>query len=264
MKFFKIFIFSVICGFFALPSVYASTPLNVTYSLYAGGFNVVDIEGTYAVTPDSYAMTMDMQTTGMLGKLAPWSGVIQSNGLNKRENSTPLKHSFASTWRDETETTTFTFNNDGTLKSHIRIKSDGKTVNEMPPSDVYDGAPNDMLSALFRTMNQSSCASSQSVLDGKRKFDMVFKSKGEGFLKQSKYSVFEGKAEICEVEIVPVAGKWRDKPRGWMSIQGQAKDQGQLPRLWFGRVRDDMPPIPVRFQIKTDYGTMIMHLKSID
>jgi hypothetical protein len=245
-------------------SASAQMPLNVTYALYAGGFNVVDIHGTYDTANEAYAMTMDLETAGLLGRVAPWAGEIKSHGLNRAGGATPLEHSFKSTWRGEVETTTFNFGKDGALKSHIRTENDGKMVDKMPPQDVYADKPVDMLSALFRVMNTQGCENKIPAWDGKRRFDMVFKSQGEGLLKKTKYSAFEGKTEICTVEIKPVAGKWRDNPRGWMSIQGQAKDNGALPKLWFGSVRDDMPPIPVRFQIKTDYGTMIMHLKSFD
>jgi hypothetical protein len=82
-------------------------------------------------------------------------------------------------------------------------------------------------------------------------------------MEANKYNRYNGMAEICEVEIVPVAGKWRDKPRGWMNIQGQAKEKGQLPRLWFGQVEEGFPAIPVRMTIKTNYGTMLMHLQDV-
>lgn len=240
----------------------SSEPLKVTYGLYASGFNVVDIKGTYDLSGDTYDLTMDLKTQGMLGSLAPWSGLIKTSGLNKGVDSTPLTHSFASTWRGETETTAFTFDRNGALKS-MAITEDGKTETEMPPAEVYKDNPVDMLSALLRAMNNPSCASKQPSFDKKRRFDMVFRSKGTEMLEQSKYSIYNGEAEICEIEIVPVSGKWREKPRGWMSIQNQAKDNGQLPQLWFGKVRDDMPPIPVRFLIKTNYGAMVMHLKSV-
>lgn len=241
----------------------ASEPLKVTYALYASGFNVVDMQGTYTITDNTYDLIMDLETTGMLGRLAPWSGVIQSSGLNKGVNSSPLKHSFASTWRDDTETNIFEFDQSGALKSYIKKDSDGTTKDKMPDDEVLAGKPTDMLSALFRAMQGDGCTSTHPALDGKRRFDMAFRSKGTDVLQQSKYSIFEGEAEICEVEIIPVAGKWRDKPRGWMSIQQQAKGKGQLPRIWFGKVRDDLPPIPVRFLIKTDYGAMVMHLKDV-
>ncbi len=242
---------------------HASEPLKVTYGIYASGFNVVDMTGTYTINDDAYDLKMDLKTVGMLGKLAPWGGVIHSNGLNKGDKSTPLKHSFASTWRDKIETSTFTFNDDGKLKSYIVEEDDGTIKDKMPDKEVYEGNPVDMLTALFRTMHGKTCESSQPALDGKRRFDMAFRSVGTETRDKSRYSVYEGEAEICEVEIIPVAGKWREKPRGWMSIQGQAKENGELPRLWFGKVRDNMPAIPVRFQIKTNYGTMIMHLKDV-
>ena len=248
--------------FMTAPAV-ASTPkpLKVTYGLYAGGFNVVDIQGTYTITNNTYDLNMDLKTAGMLGKLAPWEGVLNSQG----KNASPLEHSFKSVWRGKPEITTFRFNKDGSLKSHVRVEDDGKIVDEMPPAEVLAGNPTDTMTALYMAMsNANGCATTERVMDGKRSFDMAFRSKGQEDLKASKYSVFDGSAEICEVEIIPVAGKWREKPRGWMSIQEQAKGNGQLPRLWFGRVHDDMPPIPVRFFIKTNYGAMVMHLKLVD
>ena len=241
----------------------AAEPLRVTYGLFASGFHVVDMTGTYDVTNDKYDLKMDLQTIGMLSSVAPWAGIINSNGINKGAQSTPLKHSFASTWQGETEITQFTFNKEGRLVSHSRKENDGTVVDKMPDVDVYSDNPTDMLSALFRAMSNDSCSGTYPALDGKRRFDMVFSSKGRQVMKPSSYSTFSGNAEMCEIEIKPVGGKWREKPRGWMSIQEQAKGNGQLPRIWFGKVRSDMPRIPVRFFIKTDYGAMVMHLKAV-
>jgi hypothetical protein len=258
------FLIALSCLFIFLGgSVAASEPLKVTYGLYTGGFNVVDIEGVYNIDAGQYDLKMDLKTTGLLGKLAPWSGVIKSRGHQTDGSVVPLEHSFASTWRDDTEKTTFIFDDEGTLKSLTRIDEDGKEIRDMPVAEVYEGNPVDMLSALFQVMNQDTCANEVMGFDKKRRFNMVFVSQDRVKMEKSKYSKFSGNAEICTVEIVPVAGKWRDKPRGWMSIQEQAKDNGQLPRLWFGKVHDEMPKIPVRFQIKTNYGTMIMHLKDV-
>jgi hypothetical protein len=241
----------------------AAEPLRVTYGIYAGGFHVMDMQGIYTLQDDGYDLKMDMKTVGMLGALAPWSGVIVSNGVNKDIESFPRHHQFVATWRGKDEITTFTFDEKGDLTSYILREDDGTVKDEMPVAEVMAGSPVDMLSALFRVMNNDTCEMSPLALDGKRSFEMVFTSKGEVMMEPSRYSVYSGPAEICEIEIVPVAGKWREKPRGWMSLQGQAKGKGQLPRLWFGRVRDDMPPIPVRFTIKTDYGSMLMHLQGV-
>jgi len=240
---------------------HAANPLKVKYAIYASGFEVVNIDGTYIKTDDGeFKMDMDLETAGLLGKLAPWSGLLQSNGLDKGSASTPLHHSFANTWQGETETSLFNFDKNGQLTDYKKIKKDGTVQDTMPDIDVYDNGAMDMMTALYRTMNKASCEGSELAMDGKRKFNMVFKSNATGMITPTKYTSFNGPVEVCTVEIEPVSGKWRDKKRGWMSIQEQAKSKGQLPRIWFGKVRDDYPAIPVRFQIKTDYGVMIMHL----
>jgi len=243
--------------------VFAAEPLKVTYGIYAGGFHVMDMKGVYTLEDDYYHLEMDMETVGMLGAIAPWSGVIFSEGVNKGVESFPRRHEFIATWRGKDEITTFTFDESGALESYVLREDDGTVKEEMPDAEVMAGSPIDMLSALFRVMNNDTCEMTPVALDGKRSFEMVFTAIDEVMMEPSRYSAYAGPAEICEIEIVPVAGKWREKPRGWMSLQGQAKGKGQLPRLWFGKIRDDMPPIPVRFTIKTNYGSMLMHLKTI-
>ena len=204
---------------------HAKDPLKVTYGLYASGFNVVDIQGTYALNDGTYDLTMDLETVGMLGAVAPWGGLIKSNGLDKGTDSTPLEHSFTSTWRGKVETTTFSFNQDGSLKSYILEKDDGEIWDKMPKPEVYDGAPLDMLSALYRVMNNDSCEMTQAALDGKRRFDMVFRSLGTDVLEKSRYTIFEGEAEMCEIEIVPVAGKWRSRKTAWLDEFTRSKQK---------------------------------------
>jgi len=258
-------LFFIIFGLFPM-TVQAGSSLNVTYGIYMGGIHVVDIKGIYDITDQDYALEMDLRTRGVLGKLAPWSGQISSTGHYKGDLAVPSSHKFASTWRKETETNSFTFSRDGALEAYKRIEENGKIIDRMPESAVYADGATDMLTALLRVMDKTeddNCGATVPATDGKRRFDMVFRHKGQEIMKANRYSVFSGKALICDIEIVPVAGKWRDKPRGWMSIQDQAKGEGQLPRIWFGEVNDDLPPIPVRFEIKTSFGTLIMHLRGV-
>lgn len=254
-------------GIFGLFSVTVqAAPLEVTYGIYAGGMHVVDIKGKYDITDKAYQLDMDLHTRGLLGKLAPWSGQISSTGHYKGDTALPLSHQFASTWRDETETNSFTFNKEGVLQSYQRIEENGTIVDKMPESEVYAGGATDMLTALLRVMDQTedtTCGATVPATDGKRRFDMVFRDKGQDNMTANRYASYVGQALVCDIEIVPVAGPWREKPRGWMSIQEQARGKGELPRIWFGQVRDDMPPIPVRFEIKTNFGAMVMHLREI-
>ena len=92
---------------------------------------------------------------------------------------------------------------------------------------------------------------------------MVFSSKEMSTIRENRYSMYHGPAEICTIEIKPDGGHWREKPRGWMSLQEQAKGQGKLPRLWYADLPESPLPLPTKFIIKTDYGAMVMHLKEL-
>ena len=79
-------------------------------------------------------------------------------------------------------------------------------------------------------------------------------------MKSSGYNLYEGSAEKCTVEVRPVAGRWHEKPRGWMSIQEQGREKGMLPTVWMAKMNENGPAVPVTVRVKTDYGTLFMHL----
>tara|TARA_B100001750_G_C15515820_1_gene607083 strand:+ start:2828 stop:3613 length:786 start_codon:yes stop_codon:yes gene_type:complete len=247
----------------ATASAQTAQPLKVTYGLYASGFRVAVVDAVYDLSETGYGINADLDTAGMLATLAPWNGVIETTGRIAEGRLIPQSHEFANTWRDETKTNTFKFDKNGKLIAFTEEKTGEPLEDKMPPEEVYADNPVDMLTALMNAMRGQTCATTQKVMDGKRRFDIVFRSKGEETLKANNYNRYNGSAEICEIEIVPVAGKWREKPRGWMNIQEQAKTKGQLPRMWFGKVKDNAPAIPVRMMIRTSYGTMLLHLENV-
>jgi len=105
------------------------------------------------------------------------------------------------------------------------------------------------------------CEASSEVFDGKRRFKEIFTDAGEERLTATPANVFEGLAAKCQVEITPVAGEWSKKPRGWMAIQDQGRQAGALPLMWAGTLaHGGAPAVPVKVQIKTAYGTLMMQL----
>jgi len=102
------------------------------------------------------------------------------------------------------------------------------------------------------------------IFDGKRRFKLWFKDAGTETLTKSRYNIYDGVAIKCSVEVEPISGKWHEKPRGWMSIQEQGREKGILPTVWMGTVKGTDLYVPVKVRVKTDYGTLFMHLKSVD
>lgn len=248
-----------------IPKVWADN-FTAIYGIYTGGFHVVDLVGDFTMDDNGYTMTMNAKTIGLLGRLAPWAGDLQTTGGYTADGTPiPYDHNFASTWKGKVETTTFTYDKKGQFQSKTYIDEDGKVEKNQHDTSLSDNTV-DMLTALQRSMlaaRQGDCTMSVPSFDGKRRYNMVFTNTGEGEIRENRYSLYAGKAELCTIEIEPDGGKWRDEPRGWMSLQEQAKGKGQLPRLWYAKVNDMDMPLPVKFMIKTAYGTMVMHLREL-
>lgn len=259
-----------LCLFISLPALAAEKnrdSFEVTYAMYTGGFDVVEIDGFFKRTGSAYEMEMLAFTKGLLGSLAPWKGELNSKGkVSKKGDYTPNYHRFSSWWRSKEERTTFLYDASGKFKSMELIEENG-TKNTDPVDPELTSGTKDMLTALAVMLDHykkhGNCSVSVPSFDGKRKFNMVFKDTGDAEIKSGRYSIFAGKARTCTIEIVPVAGLWREKARGWMSVQDQGKKGNKLPKLWIAKPAENLPVIPVRFDVFTNYGSIVMHLTGV-
>lgn len=245
---------------------------TMTYDVYAGGIHALDARLEIGATEKDYDITLSSATHGFLKKLAPWSGIFSTDGeIDKKDDiPRPLTYLSSSTWKRETEEKHYTYDGKGSFLSYrvTETKKDQEPVDKTPEKIADDLTENttDLLSATFdllrRLPQQKECRGSYAIFDGDRSFKLEFKETKLERLKKTRYNIFEGEALICQVEVIPDKGKWRKKPRGWLSIQEQGRKVGSLPTIWFGRMGADGPYIPVKIRVKTDYGTLFMHLTS--
>lgn len=45
-----------------------------------------------------------------------------------------------------------------------------------------------------------------------------------------------------------------------MSIQEQGRERSTMPTIWFAKMAEGEPAVPVKIRVKTEYGALIMHL----
>lgn len=238
------------------------------YDVYAGGIHALqsklDID---LVNKGRYDVSLAAQTYGLLGKLAPWAGVFSSKGWVVGDKYQAETHQSITTWKDEKEVKTYQFNKDGSFKSYS-IKDDKYDGSVKKTDDILTQGTTDVLTATMATLQMvaqnNKCEGSSEIFDGKRRYKLIFNQKRNVELKRSRYNVYEGPAVECTAEVQPVAGKWREKPRGWMSIQEQGRNKGTMPTVWFASVVEGQPAVPVKVLVKTDYGTLFMHLTQYD
>ena len=159
------------------------------------------------------------------------------------------------------------YKKDGTFDK-LTITEDGQ---DKSPGEIESQLTNqtiDMLAASMNVMAQAKtskkCEGTSEVFDGKRRFKLIFKDVGNETLIKTRYNIFDGNTAKCTVEIEPISGKWHEKPRGWLSIQEQGRQKGSLPTVWFGQVKANGLYVPVKVRVKTDYGTLFMHLKAVE
>lgn len=262
-------------SFLALYSAYhpvfadesAGSKQRLVYDVYAGGIHAVQAELIVDMHDDDrYYMNLSAQTRGFLGKLAPWHGTFETEGW-RTSPAKPEIHRSTTTWRDEPAVKEFSYGKDGTFKG-LTITEDGEDRTPQSIEDALTQGTTDALTATLHVMNDASdgkaCDSSAEVFDGKRRYALHYTQEEIESLVRSRYNVYEGPSQRCVVEAVPISGAWHKKPRGWMSIQEQGRIKGSLPTIWLAQMDKNGPAVPVKIRVKTDYGTLFMHLVNYD
>lgn len=243
-----------------------AAPTKLTYKVYAGGVNAIDVDLNIDLKKSTYTSDLSAYTRGFLGKLVPWRGTFKSVGAKKEDQLSVREHQSISTWKGADDTATYTYDPNGNLKS-LKMVDNGvdKSPDKIDPTLTKNTT--DILTAtlnmLLNAKGNGRCDGSSDIFDSRRRFTIRFKDAGPDLLKQSRYTFYQGPARKCTVEVIPNGGAWHKKPRGWLSIQEQGRKKGALPTVWIAPVKQGFPPMPVKIMIKTDYGTMFMHLADI-
>ena len=244
----------------------ASHTSVLTYDVYAGGIHAMNAQLTVRKEPTKYEVSLVAATQGLLKKIADWSGKFQSKGNIAAGKTYPLMHQSASVWKGSTQSKTFQYDGKGKFLSY-KMAEGGV---DKTPTDVdltLATGTTDTLSSTMRLMmaipKEKVCSGKELVFDGDRNFRLIYKDTQVETLAKTDFNIYSGQAISCSVEVLPEKGKWRKKPRGWLSIQEQGRKQGALPTVWFGALKGQ-PDIyvPVKIRIQTDFGTLFMHLTS--
>lgn len=243
-----------------------ATPVRVTYKIYTGGVNAIDVDLNVDLKQKSYTADLTARTRGFLGKLVPWQGRFESQGIRTGKKLQALSHESISTWRGKDDRAVYTYDRAGKFKS-LKLTDDGIDKSPDKIDSTLTVGTMDILTAtldmLISSQESKTCSGAYPIFDSRRRFILKYSPVKSDVLKKSRYNIYDGLAQKCTVEVQPDGGAWHKKPRGWLSIQEQGRKKGDLPTIWIGSVRSDLPPMPVKIMIKTDYGTMFMHLVSI-
>jgi hypothetical protein len=240
----------------AEPAGAADDPrLALDYTVYIGGFRVVDIGLKAELADRAYRINMDLKAQGLLHMILDWSMSANSSGQIQGGKIVPIEAGHDSRWRGKERRIRLLYPGIGppTVESVPPAKSDDRRVvrpeDRLGARDLAGG----ILATLLAVGGADSCTHTEPVFDGRRRFDIVFDEVARDQLKPSDYSPFGGMALRCTLTIKRIAGFRQKQSRyRWMS--------GGKATVWIGRVFAGAPPVMVRMEMETAFGPLRAHL----
>lgn len=261
----------------AAPPAPAKT-LGLTYEVYAGGLHIFTFDLDLVLEPTGYRIAAEGGTRGMTSVFYKWDVKLAAEGEAKAltgkpalaERLRPERYVTVNTGRRQPKTMQLAFDPTGSF-SVLRDPPDPgpdpgdetEDHDDLPsklPADIVDP----LSAALVATQNLAKtgrCEQTIPVFDGKRRYNLLLHDSGVGTVPKSRTSVYEGPATLCGFTMERISG-FSKKKRRYANQWDEDKDEP--PTLWVARVRDDMPPVPVRFTGAVSLGSIIVHLIRVE
>jgi hypothetical protein len=246
--------------------------LGLTYDVYAGGLHAFSFDVALALEPDGYRIVAEGGTRGFTAVLYTWNVRLAAEGAAvspadkaaPAERLRPERYVTVNAGRAQPKTMRLALQPDGTFSI---VRDPPETEDEREPDDLPAKLPPgiaDPLSAsLMATqalVETGRCEQRIPVFDGKRRYDLLIHDAGAGEVQKNRYSVYHGPATLCGFTMQRISGfkKQRRYANQWN------EDKDEPPMLWIAKVREDLPPIPVRATAAVALGSIVVHLTRIE
>jgi hypothetical protein len=237
----------------------SSRTLDLTYDVYLGGLHIFTFDVDMAMQPDRYRVTAEGATHGIVGWLYGWQTRIAAEGLDRNGRIEPQRYDVESNWQGNQRTVQLAFAEEGRydLQQTPPPEPDPDIEGELPeslPEGTVD--PLSLGIAASRALEQNGrCDQTVPVFDGRRRYDLTLTHIDEATLPPNEYSIYQGPAVRCSFSMKRISG-FR---RSWKSKR-QPDDRSSAPTIWVAPIREDLPPVPVRYDGAIALGNIVIHL----
>ncbi|QQP88512.1 DUF3108 domain-containing protein [Skermanella sp. TT6] len=242
------------------PAAAAAEKVRLGYAVYAGGFEILQASILLDVGRDDYEVEVSAETQGLIGTFFPWRNLSRSAGLIREGEAEPRSHRQSGTWRGRERAVSLDYDGSGGVTADVRPPDDPAERDPVPP-EMVPGTTDPLSAVLSVATGVASgrgCTGTVPVFDGRRRYDLNFRTVGNRQLFANDYSVFSGPAVHCEVTSTVLAGQWKQ--------DGVITDREKRApiALMLAPVVEGLPPVPVRLEGESRFGDVIMHLTSAD
>ena len=235
-----------------------SKTIVADYTFYFGGFTILQANTTIELKLKSYKVVSKSKTDGLLNLFFKWSGQATSKGNFLEWRSVPSLHQNVGKRAGNVRKTVLSYESKGEIVySDIQPPPDLSEVFPIPSGMLKETI--DPLTAIVqinrRLERGMGCNATLPVFDGRRRYDLTLVDRGELTLKQTPFSVFQGKALVCAINANMLGGHKREKSK-YTTTSGEKL-------VYVGRPLKDGPILPVGLTVETAFGTLTGHLVSI-
>ena len=233
--------------------------VDLTYDVYLGGLHIFTFDVDMTLQADRYRVAAEGGTQGMIGWLYEWQTRLAAEGLDRNGRIEPQRYDVDSNWQGNQRTVQLGFAAGGRydLRQTPPPEPDPDIEGALPdslPQGIVD--PLSLALAASRALEESGrCDQTVPVFDGRRRYDLTLKHIDEATLPPSEYSVYEGPAVRCSFSMKRISG-FR---KSWSSKR-QPDDRSSAPTIWVATIRQDLPPMPVRYDGAIALGNIVIHL----
>jgi hypothetical protein len=237
----------------------AARIVDLTYDVYLGGLHIFTFDVDMALQPDRYRVTAEGATQGMVGWLYEWQTKLAAEGLDRNGRIEPRRYDVESNWQGNQRAVRLGFAEEGRYDLQ-------RTPPPEPDPDIEGGLPEtlpkgivDPLSlavAASRVLQENGrCDQTLPVFDGQRRYDLTLTHIDQATLPPSEYSAYHGPSVRCSFSMKRISGfrkSWRTKR--------QVAADASPPTIWLAPIREDLPPLPVRYDGAIALGNIVIHL----
>ncbi|MFC4347611.1 DUF3108 domain-containing protein [Kordiimonas lipolytica] len=261
----------------------AAERIEATYDFIWKGLLVSTVEARADLAPETYDLAIDFRMRGLAKLFANGRSELRSTGMLVDGDILPREYVSAGRWDGEDYTRTLRFAPDGMLKE---IEQDWpekwleKYPREEVPADLRRGPdPASLAIALLRariTEAQTAEPFAIQVFDGSSVFEWQVSCGPEPVeIDDSRHTDYAGAAHECTVGGELVAGKRiltekekkkleKEREKRRRKAEKNGEDEDVPPKFWVMPQGEGGYLVPVRAEMQTDMGRVLMYLKELE
>ncbi|NMM46518.1 DUF3108 domain-containing protein [Rhodospirillaceae bacterium KN72] len=234
--------------------------LSLRYEAYYSGFHVASGTAFIQRAPESYTVKSSAEARGIFDWFTGWRGQARSEGaVDATGFFRPVRHNNSGVWRGTERSTDLGFRPDGTIRVQRTAPPEPDEVTPIPIG-MIDGSvdPISVALSLSETLSTGGdCKGAFPIFDGSRRYDVAVEPEAAQFFKESSYSIFAGEAVGCRLSVDRIGG-FRTDPS--IKTEPEAGESEPDRVVWVGRPSPGFPPVPVRVEVQTKSGRILLHL----